>query len=81
VSETDDVGGARGVLRLLLLLDGSATRGGALMDWDCIVCAWCERVTADWVCWSTTYVEHFAYFCSNNCLMQWLVHLPAQVED
>jgi hypothetical protein len=48
---------------------------------ECIVCAWCERVTTDWVCWSTTYVEHFAYFCSNNCLMQWLVHLPAHVEQ
>ena len=48
---------------------------------ECIVCAWCERVTTDRVCWSTTYVEHFAYFCSNNCLMQWLVHLPAHVEQ
>ena len=44
---------------------------------DCIVCAWCDAVSADWVCWSTTYVEEFAYFCSNDCLMAWLAVLTA----
>ena len=48
---------------------------------DCIVCVWCETVAKNWVCWSTTYVEEFAYLCSNNCLMQWLVRLPAEVEE
>jgi hypothetical protein len=48
---------------------------------DCILCTRCETVTTDWVCWSTTYVEHFAYFCSNACMIQWLLHLRAQTED
>jgi hypothetical protein len=48
---------------------------------DTIVCLVCETLTKDWVCWSTTYVEEFAYFCSNDCMVKWLLHLRAQVED
>ena len=48
---------------------------------DCIVCVMCETVTEDWVVWGAAYVEEVYYFCSNECLAQWLVLELARSEE
>jgi hypothetical protein len=48
---------------------------------NCIVCVMCETLTDDWVVWGAAYVEEVYYFCSNDCLIQWLVRLGLEVTD
>jgi hypothetical protein len=43
------------------------------MDTTCIICGMCEAIADDWVCWGSAYVEEVFYFCTNDCLVQWLV--------
>lgn len=48
---------------------------------DSIVCLVCETVTATWVMRCEQYVEEVDFFCSNDCLLQWLLRLKTAVED
>jgi hypothetical protein len=83
VFDTQTGGLVQGVHRThAVALEAAAHYEAQMRLWsDRIVCVRCDTVSRDWVCWSTTYVEEFAYFCSNECLIQWLLHLRAHVED
>ena len=48
---------------------------------DCVVCVMCEDLTDDWVVWGAAYVEEVYYFCSNVCLVRWLVRLKMEAKE
>ena len=43
-----------------------------------IICVMCEAITDDWVVWGAAYVEDIYYFCSNDCLAQWLARVTKE---
>ena len=45
---------------------------------DTVVCVMCETLTDDWVVGALASVKKVYYFCSNECLAQWLIRLKTE---